>query len=156
MAQQLITLLRSSPVFQNLSDHDLERLISLAETRHYEAGAILFVEMTQGDEVFFVVDGTLTVQLALSNADANVEVLTLGPGEIVGEISLVEEGVRSATVASQTDVTVLAWNCATLRDECRRHPDMGYVLILGVAQVLARRIRRWNEYLLEHALWGLS
>lgn len=156
MSKDLLNVLRSSTVFQNLRDSDLERLLSLAETRQYQPNEILFVEMSKGDEVFLVVEGTLSVQLALSPTEPDHGVISLGPGEIVGEISLVEEGFRSATVTAQTRVTVLTWSCSALREECQRNSEFGYALILGVAKVLARRIRRWNVHLLESALWGMS
>lgn len=148
-------ILKQSAVFEDLSSEALTRLLSLSRTRRYAAGDILFVELSEGDDLFFVLDGKLSVQLALGNADKPYEIFSVGAGDLVGEISLVERGLRSATVTAETSATVLVWDCAALREECRRDPELGYGLILGVAKVLARRIRHWNAWLLEHALWGL-
>ena len=150
-----LDILKEATGFKSLHKKALESLLSLAETRHYAAGEVLFVEMTKGDELYLVLDGTLSVQLALSNADKQYEVISLGRGELVGEINLVEEGLRSGTVTADTDATVLAWKCSALREECEKDPEMGYRLILGVAKVLARRIRRWNASLLDNSLWGM-
>jgi CRP/FNR family transcriptional regulator len=147
-------LLADAAVFSGLEPPARARILSLASTRRYAKGDVLFAEFQEGDELFLILDGGVSIQVALRNADDPYDVAVLGPGEILGEVNLVEEGIRSATAIAETDVELLVWDCALLREECERDPRLGYPLISAVAKVLAQRLRRWNVRLLDSALWG--
>jgi CRP-like cAMP-binding protein len=153
MSEQ-VEFLRRVSTFQGLPDSVLERFAALSETRRYSAGDIVFVEMSEGDEIFLVVEGTASVQLALANADEQYEVIKLGPGEIFGEVCFIEKGQRSATVVAETDLETLVWNSGDWRAECEKDFEVGYRLVLAISKLLAARLRRWNLKLLDSALWG--
>jgi len=143
------------PLFATLESAARERILALGVPRRYAKGEVLFVELEKGDELMLILDGSVSVQLALRNADEHYDVAVLGAGEILGEVSLVEEGTRSATAIAETDVEVLVWGCALLRAECDNDPRVGYALTSEVAKILARRLRQWNVHLLDSALWGI-
>ena len=144
----------TSSLFAALDPAARERVLALGTRRRYAKGEVLFVELQEGDELMLVLDGSVSVQLALRNADDPCDVAVLGTGEILGEVSLVEEGTRSATAIAETDVEVLVWQCATLREEFEKDPRLGYVLTREVAKILARRLRQMNLRLLDSVLWG--
>ena len=148
-------ILSTSPLFATLDAAARERVLALGTRRRYAKGDVLFVELQEGDEMMLIVDGSVSVQLALRNADDPCDVAHLGPGEILGEVSLVEEGTRSATAIAETDVEVLVWGCATLRAEFAKDPRLGYAVTHEVAKILARRLRQMNLRLLDSVLWGM-
>jgi CRP-like cAMP-binding protein len=141
-------------LFRGFSNEVLERFAGLAQRRHYGAGEVLFAELSEGDEIFLILGGEAAVQVALANRDQSYDVIHLGPGELLGEVSFVEKGQRSATVTAHSDLEVLVWECDAWREECDRDPRVGYQLTLGIARILAARLRRWNVKLLEESLWG--
>jgi CRP-like cAMP-binding protein len=142
---------RSSPAFRE----SRARLLALARPRHYAKGDILFVEVQKGDEFILIQDGSVSVQVALRNSDDPYDIGLLGSGEVLGEVNLVEEGIRSATAIAESDTDVLVWDCAALRAACDEDPALGYPLILAVSKILAERLRKWNVRILDSALWGI-
>jgi CRP-like cAMP-binding protein len=147
-------LLSRTQLFQGLPTEVLERFAALGTHRRYKAGDVVFAEMSEGDELFLILEGEAGVQLALANRDPAYDMIRLGPGELLGEVSFVEKGQRSATVTAESDLEVLVWDCDAWRQECDRDPRVGYPLALGFARILAARLRRWNVKLLEESLWG--
>jgi len=148
---ELIELLSNIPIFATFNDEDRQALAAIATERSYEAGEILFVEMSEGDEFFLIQEGEARVELALSRDGKRI---VMGPGELIGEVSYVGEGQRSATVTAETDLKVFVWENVKLRLLCETNPQLGYRLALAIAQVLAARLRRWNERLLDQVNWG--
>jgi CRP-like cAMP-binding protein len=152
----IVDVLRKAPLFRDVPDEALRRFAALGTTRDYPAGEIIFAEMTEGDEIFLVLEGTISAQLALANADQSYEIIKLGPGEVFGEVAFVDETQRSATVTAETDVRVLVWRREDVHAACEKDPQLGYRLMYGIARVLAQRLRRWNVRLLENSLWGFE
>ena len=150
-----LEILKCSPLFQDFSDEVLGRFLATAGRRTYNAGEVVFVEMSEGDEIYLIVDGEVTIQVALANADEQYEIVTRGPGAILGEVSFIEEGQRSATVTAKTDLEVMVWDCADWRQICEDDPAVGYRLVLGIARILSERLREWNVRILNEVSWGL-
>jgi CRP-like cAMP-binding protein len=151
-----LDILRETELFRGLPEQVLEHFASLGERRSYRAGDVVFVEMSEGEEIFLVLQGTASVQLALANKDTPYDIVELGPSETFGEVSFVERGQRSATVIAETDLDVLVWSCDSWHAECEKDPRVGYHLVLGIARVMARSLRRWNVKVLNESHWGFA
>ena len=72
---------------------------------HFEAGEVIFREGDRGDRLYVVVDGEVEVVRHVRRGELPVQ--RLGPGECFGEIALVSDRPRTATVSSRTPVNVL-------------------------------------------------
>jgi CRP/FNR family transcriptional regulator, cyclic AMP receptor protein len=95
-------LLRRSPLFAGFDDETLERLAAPFSEVEFPANQVLIEPRMPGAGLFVICDGTVVVEAY----DVQRE---LGPGEVVGEISLVEEdGLRRARVVAKTPVRCLA------------------------------------------------
>jgi CRP/FNR family transcriptional regulator, cyclic AMP receptor protein len=104
-------------------------------TRNFATGDTIFSEGEQGDEFFVIVRGKVEIR----SGDRRLE--TLGPKGIFGEMALIDDGPRSATVVALTDVTV-----APIKERqflfLVKHMPM---FALKVMRVLAKRLRRQNK-----------
>jgi CRP/FNR family cyclic AMP-dependent transcriptional regulator len=100
-ADKKLELLARVPLFSALRGRDLERVGQLADEIDVPAGKVLMRQGDTGQEFFIVVDGTLRVE-----RDGKA-VAERGPGEFVGEIALVDEAPRSATVTCETPCRLL-------------------------------------------------
>jgi CRP-like cAMP-binding protein len=95
-------LLRTSPIFAALGDEALERIAEPFAEVEFPANHVLIELRTPGAGLFVICDGTVAVE-------AHGKERELGAGEVVGEISLVEEdGLRRARVVAKTPVRCLA------------------------------------------------
>jgi CRP-like cAMP-binding protein len=95
-------LLRRSPHFADFDDETLERLSAPFSEVEFPAEHVLIEPRTPGAGLFVICDGTVA-------AEARGRQRELGPGDVVGEISLLEEdGLRRARVFAKTRVTCLA------------------------------------------------
>jgi signal transduction histidine kinase len=88
--------LKTIPLFSALSDEDLAVLAAEAEEISLEPGETLFFEGDRGDRAYVIAEGE--VEILKRSASVNVLLARHGPGEIIGEISLLLEEPRSATV----------------------------------------------------------
>jgi CRP-like cAMP-binding protein len=93
--------LANSWVFSTLSQRELRQLAKRADTRRVGAGEVLVSEDTAGNEFFVLLEGRVRVTRRARR------VTTLGAGASFGELALLDDGPRTATVLAETDVTVL-------------------------------------------------
>jgi signal transduction histidine kinase len=102
--------LRRVPLFADLSEEDLERLYQMAETVSIPAGELVFEEGSPGDALYVVLDGELEVSKRQSGQEAVLAVRRAG--EFIGEMSLLEQAPRSASVRTLRESRLLMINQA--------------------------------------------
>jgi len=98
--------LRAVPGLQGCSDADLARIARQTEAVVVQAGRRLMTEGTPAREGFLIVDGTAVV------TRGDDELATVGAGDIVGEMGLLDNEPRTATVTATTDLDVRAFSAA--------------------------------------------
>ena len=91
---QKLELLRHVPLLDGLSGKDLEEVGQLADEVDVQDGQVLTREGSPGSEFFVIVDGAVRIEQGGS------EVTTLGPGDFLGEISLLDDRPRTATATA--------------------------------------------------------
>lgn len=99
--KQHLEHLRNVPLFAGLSKKELEKLARASDEVKMTAGSLVVDQGQTGREAFVLLDGTVTVKRN------GRKVTTLGPGDVLGEMSLLDHGPRTATVVCDTDCTML-------------------------------------------------
>jgi CRP-like cAMP-binding protein len=118
------------PLFAGLDGASLERIASIATEVALPAGRVLIERGQPGAGLYVIEDGVVSVELR----DRTVE---LGPGECVGELSLlVPDTTRSARVRSLTPVTLLAIGRSDFDALLRSEPPLAVALLRTVARRL--------------------
>jgi signal transduction histidine kinase len=97
--------LRKIPLFADLSEEDLERLYQMAETVSFPAGQLVLREGDSGDSLFVVLDGELEVTKRQGSQD--VLLALYKPGQFFGEMALLEQAPRSASVRTLQESRLL-------------------------------------------------
>ena len=124
--------LREVHLLRGLKDSDLTSLAADLAERRVAAGDPIVGEGTGGVAFFFILEGETSVTVG------GEEVATLGRGEYLGELALLDpEGPRSATVTARTDVVLAAMSAWQFRPFVLAHPEVAWTLL----QRLARRLR---------------
>ena len=94
MADPKQTLIKSIPLFAGLGGREIERIARLMDEVDVPAGKVLMEQGGRGAEMFVVVSGRFSV------ARDGQTIATSGPGDTIGEIALLSEGPRTATVTA--------------------------------------------------------
>ena len=111
-------LLRSSPLFARFDDATLERIAAPFSEVEFPANHVLIESRIPGAGMFVICDGTVVVDLHGLERE-------LGPGDVVGEISLVEDdGLRRARVVSKTPLRCLALDRAGFERLVEAEPQL--------------------------------
>jgi CRP/FNR family cyclic AMP-dependent transcriptional regulator len=96
--------LRGVSFFEGFTDEELERAAELAEDVEAETGAVLVDQGRVGQECYVILEG----QAGVYYADEHVA--TVGPGSMVGEMSLIEHRPRNATVIAETPMKLIVFD----------------------------------------------
>ncbi len=97
--------LRASQLFAHLPDEELARLVQLTQPIALAAGDCLLEEGTEGDAFFIVADGE--VDVTKRSGEGDVPLAVVGPGGVVGEMAVIEDRPRNASVTARTSATVV-------------------------------------------------
>lgn len=137
-------------IFAAMEPESLRALAADMRLRRWTAGALIFARGDAGDHLFAVIDGR--IRLSLSTPQGREIVLdTLGPGEILGEMALLDGEPRSADATAMAATSCLLLPRARFEAEARRRPDVG----LALARHLSARLRRTNFQMESIALYDL-
>lgn len=127
-----IQLLSSVPLFSACSRAELARIAALADYVEIPAGKTMTEEGLPGEEAFVIASGTAEATLR------GEPVATFDAGQIVGEMSLLDKGPRSATVVAVTDLEVLVLDSRGFYSLLREAPSVA----IKILQSLTERLRR--------------
>ncbi len=129
-----IELLRATPIFSQFSEKDLTALSDRLSERAYARGDTLWRAGDEGDELLIVVSGRLDVWGLDQNGDEAL-VGRIGPGECVGEMALILDERRSATVTCSRTARVLVLE----KPDFRRVVRHDVTMLANLAGPLSRR-----------------
>jgi voltage-gated potassium channel len=119
------------PLFQPLSRAELGRIGRFSTEMNIEAGQVVCRQGDPGDELFLIVHGNATV------SRNGREIANLGPGAYFGELALLTDEPRSATVTATTGIVLLALNRRSFRQVVETTPSVVHKLLAGLAKRLS-------------------
>ena len=134
------TFLRRIAIFQDMELGDLAVLNGLMRRQELPAGARIMASDTPGDSAYVIRHGAVKVHVEQEDG-RDVIVAILGPGEIVGEMSVIDRETRSGSVVTLED-SVLFWMDREAFQTCLRTMPR---LTLNLTEILSRRLRIANE-----------
>ena len=139
-------------LFQDLEDPELEKVLSRTRPREFPAGQVIIQEGDPGDSLYVMVSGeveiTKRLTLVLDEDTPKERVfirLKAEDGVYFGEMSLLESDPRSATVTALSDCRLLELYRKDFLELVRNDPAMGVKLLLRLAQLLSRHLRKTNQ-----------
>jgi hypothetical protein len=127
-------VLARMPLFGRLTERELLRLMQAVEVRSYEEGQAVIVEGDRGDELFIVLDGTVTV------SRGGATLTQLGVGEHFGEMALIRSVPRSATVTAGPQAELIIIRRADFFEILRTEHEAAVKMLWQFLGVLADRL----------------
>lgn len=151
-------ILASTELFAGLTDEQLNQTAAICDLIVLQRGDILFEENSSSDEMYIIGRGIVDILIdptVFSNQgqlDA-VVIAQLHQGDVLGEMSLVDQGLRSATaVTSSEDCTLIRIPHDPLMALCQNDPQLGFTLMHNLAADLALKIRNTDLTLRQYQL----
>jgi CRP/FNR family transcriptional regulator, cyclic AMP receptor protein len=125
-----VELLKSVPLFAGCSKKELEHLSRVADEIDFPSGRTLIREGAPGSEFFVLAEGTAVISRQGKQID------TAGPGDFFGEMALLTDQPRNATVTTTSAVDALVITARTFRTLVEENP----LIALKVMRAVAERI----------------
>lgn len=141
--QARMDALRATPLMRHLSYREQAAVLAIAENRTYEAGAAIMREGEASLDLYVVVQGKVTV------SKQGRRIAELGAGGQFGEMALVDQAPRSATVVAETPVHVLVISHAPMMGLMRMDSVLGVKILWTLVQGLSSKLRSASAELID-------
>ncbi|OGA36768.1 MAG: cyclic nucleotide-binding protein [Betaproteobacteria bacterium RIFCSPLOWO2_12_FULL_64_23] len=138
--------LREIDVFLGRKETTLAALESCMDKRSYKAGEKIFARGDAGDEMFLIRRGAVRIVLPISDTQGH-HLATFGRSDFFGEMAFLDPAARSADALALTDTDLFALSRKRFDTLAEEHKKLAIGLVLGVARVLAIRLRYANAEL---------
>ncbi|AKF82271.1 Stp1/IreP family PP2C-type Ser/Thr phosphatase [Myxococcus fulvus] len=142
-AQSRMEALRKIPLFRHLTYKEQTAVLSIATTRTYPAGREIVVEGQPGEELFVVIRGRVAIE------KNGVEIAELRSGGHFGEMGLIDNAPRSATVRATEPTRTMVISRPDLMGLMKRESILAVKMLWSFVQVLSDRLRATNSELSE-------
>jgi signal transduction histidine kinase len=136
--------LRNVYFFRDLKDHEIQRISELCEETEFRPGDIIVQEGTPGDKFFIVLSGQVEVWQSYDKGTGDL-LAVHGPGHLFGEMALVDEEPRSASVVARTAGHMLYLTREQFHDVLTESPSVA----LSVTRSLSAMVRKSNQSYVE-------
>lgn len=147
-----IDSLKRVEILIGLTDAQLARVAAICQEKVYNAGETIVREREPSTEIYIIHSGSTEVQLSGTRVTAETlaapgpqAIISLGQGQVFGEMALIDRGPRSATVCCKVDGTQVY---VLRRDDfiqlCEQDTDIGYKVMHNLAADLSFKLRHSN------------
>ncbi len=141
---ELLQIIRQIEIFHGLNEAQLRHLAQITQREAYTTGQTIIEQDSAGDSMYIIAEG----QVEVLKRDAGGQpqtTLFLGEGQMFGELALLDQGLRTASVIADDDPTVVY---VLMRDSvdalCSADTAIGYKLMRNIALDLAFKLRHQN------------
>ena len=139
-------MLSKIPVFENLKTKELRQVAGIVHRRQYVSGEYVFYQGDPGLGMYVVEQGEVSV-LLIGNDSTKKELAVLKDGDFFGELSLLDESPRSASVIALSDANLIGFFRPDLFEIMEKSPGTGLKIVLKVAEMIGERLRNTNQEL---------
>ena len=151
MNQSIIDFLISLPIFDKLSSEELHvvgKFMYYVKAKH---GKIIFKEGDKGSYIFFLASGVVDV-LKYSESGHYVSIATLSKGRSIGEMAVIDNYTRSATIRTRDNVMLLMIEKTEFNKLLEKYPAIGVKILLGITRLLSQGLRKTSSRLVDYML----
>lgn len=139
-----LDLLSQTTLFSRLGMRHLKAILRVCTERRFETGQLLVEQGNPGVGMFLIMEGRVAVEKTLRDQSV-VRITENGPGQVIGEMSVLDGALRSASVRALEPVRCLVLAAWSFKSLMERHPEVA----LGVLPVVVQRFRENNDRFLE-------
>lgn len=133
-------------IFAGLDKDEITSIESIAASLSFEPGQLIVKTGEPAKAFFLLAKGTVSIWVDLPH-DRSRRVASIGPGQVIGEMALLDGGPRSASVTADNDVTCYAFSISSIDELKDKHPRIMEKILGNIVLSLTQRLRRANDEL---------
>lgn len=146
-----LNLLKNIPIFSGIKEESLKEISSISIEKFYKKGEVLILQDTEVEGLYILISGRL--RITRISEDGKVKVLALLlPRDVIGEMSLLDNQLASATVEAVEDSRLLFIRREDFQSILLKHPS----IILEIARILSRRLREADKEIEELSFYSVK
>jgi len=144
MMADLKEILRNVEIFDGLEGDEIDQVALICQERRLHRGEYITMQGESRDELYIVTQGFVEVLLG-EGSDPSRVVVNLGTGQIIGEMALLDQGPRSASVRALDEPTIVqVIKRKNFESACKNNYHFGYVVMRNIAADLSFKLRHRN------------
>lgn len=145
---ELIPKLERTALFSEFKRDDYEALVDYLTVQKIEAGILVFREGERGTRMCLLLEGRLEV-FKRDDSGTDKKITDVGPGKLIGEMSLIDGMAYSATVISSAPSTLVMLSRDSMLRVCEERPRLGNKLLWKISHLLSLRLRQTTGRLID-------
>lgn len=150
-SKKTLSAVNQVPIFDKLNDEEINNVIRHMGYLTVEEGDTLFVEGEEGDYVCFIVSGALDVIKKVDD-EGQVALTCLRKGRSVGEMAIIDNLKRSATIKARETTNLLVMSQSQFEHLLNTSPSTGIKVLKGLAIMLSQNLRKAASRLADYML----
>jgi CRP/FNR family cyclic AMP-dependent transcriptional regulator len=139
MPPDMLNALKATSLFKGFTDTGLNIIAGIAQQRTFPKGTPLFVESMVADSLLVLVEGQVALTIK-NTGGTEVSVGELGPGDYLGELSLIQQGQRMCSATAQSPVTALEIRHADFQKLLAAKPQACLKLLMGIVSLFGQKV----------------
>ncbi len=141
---ELVQVLAGVALCSGLSPSQLASLAAISHREVYHTDAVIFSQNDPGNKMYLITHGQVEIRLN-NGSGGNYATIYLGQGQIFGEMALLDQGSRSASVlAIEEETELYAISSAAFVTLCQQDTAIGYIIMRNMALDLSFKLRHKN------------
>lgn len=153
LTETIIDFLIGLPLFDDLTSGELKTVAKHMTFIEIKKNDVLFYEGDKGNYMCFVVDGMLEV-VKQTEHQTEAVISTLARGRSIGEMSVIDNFPRSATVRAKTPATLLVLTREAFETLLTTHTHLGIKLLKSLARLLSMNLRKASSQLADFMIYA--
>lgn len=152
---EVFAAIRGTMLLQGVNDAEIARLAAICEERSMAAGTTVFIENMPGESLFVIRAGSVRVSRMFAEGDEK-NLVALGPGDIFGEMAIIDGMPRAATARVVEDAQLISLRKKDFEGLCQNDPALGLKLVVNIVRGFNQRTREASDEYRDMLTWSLQ
>lgn len=140
----ILKLLADTPVFHDLSHRELKMVKKIVKIKNYKKDEIIFRKSDPGLGMHIIYKGSVEITVKKDNKEV-VTLAELGEKNFFGDVSLLDESLRSANAIAREDTILVELYRPDFLDMLHTKPKTGVKMLYSLSKIIVQRLRRTND-----------
>jgi CRP-like cAMP-binding protein len=152
LSKAIVDFFMEIPIFSRMNAEEVKLVAKHMSVIELQPGETLFEEADRGSFMCFIAHGTMDVIKQPGSADQEIVITTVRKGQSIGEMSVIEDMPRSATIKARDNAKLFILSQAAFDLVLAKHANIGIKLLKGLTILLSNNLRKTSSRLADYML----